>query len=258
MLGRIALRIATIGALMGRTMVGDNVLDSEIGSLEVSADNSVRTDQEKPFISVYVEGSKIEGGLDGRSLHKAGEVDLLIETGIAAAMTETDQATGESRIVGLGIPSTDAAMELFLDALGREIIAALTDPRDAWAELWRSLSTRIVKIDRRRTSDANTGARIAAHQMVITVDALPDPVYGEPINDTSVWRKLLDRMEADEHPYLETVRRLLGDPTGILDNEHQRRRFGLTLDEARALFDIAVQSAEATEPDVQSVTSEKV
>lgn len=258
MLARIALRVATIEALKGKTFVDGNVLDSEMGALGVAADGSIRTDQDAPFVSVYVDDSKIEDRLDLRALHRSGPTELTIEAGITAAMTETDQETGESTVVGIGTPATDRALEFFLDCVGRQIVTALTDPRNEWAELWRGLSTSVIKVERKRTSDAAaTGTRIAAHQLVITLDLLPDPVFGEPVAETSIWAKFLAKMDAVEHPYLATMQALIGDPSGVLMHEAQRRRFGMTLDEARALLDIAVQPAEATEPDIVSVVTER-
>lgn len=258
MLARIALRVATIEALKGKTFVDNNVLDSEMGALGVAADGSIRTDQDAPFVSVYVDDSKIEDRLNLRALHRSGPTELTIETGITAAMTETDQETGESMVVGIGTPATDRALEFFLDCVGRQIVSALTDPRDAWAEVWRGLSTSILKIERKRTSDAAaTGTRTAAHQLVITLDLLPDPVFGEPIASTSTWAKFLAQMEAVEHPFLPTLQALIGSSDGVLMHEAQRRRFGMTLDEARALLDIAVKPGEATEPTISSVTTER-
>lgn len=49
---------------------------------------------------------------------------------------------------------------------------------------------------------------------------------------------------------------LLGDPDTTLDSQAQRQRFGMTPEEARALFDIAVQPAEATEPGITQVVAE--
>lgn len=254
MLARLAIRIATIEALKGWTLVEDNVLDSQISALDFAADDSLRTDQDKPFIAVYTDDSKIETGIDLRALHKSGLTDLVIETGIASTMTETDPESGESKIIGLGIPATDRAMEFFLDCVGRQVTSALSDPNSEWAEIWRSLSNSVIKIERKRTSDSS-GTRIAAHQLAITLDLLPDPVFGQAVASTSTWAKLFAKMEVSNHPYLATMQALVGSPDGVLASEAQRRRFGLTLDEARALLDIAVQSAEATEPDIQSVTS---
>lgn len=258
MLARIALRIATIEALKGKTLVGTNVLDSQISALDVSADGSIRTDQERPFVSVYVDGSKVEDRIDLRALHRSGPTELTIEAGVSMAMMDTDPDTKVSTVVGIGIPATDPAMEFFLDCVGTQIVTALTDPGSAWAEIWRGLSSSIVRIERKRTSDAASGARIAAHQLVITLDLLPDPVFGEPIAGRSIWAKFFAQMEAVEHPYLTTLQSLVGSPDGVLAHEAQRRRFGMTLEEARALMDIAVQPAEATEPDIVSVTTVRV
>ncbi|HEV2504402.1 MAG TPA: hypothetical protein VGV39_15090 [Mesorhizobium sp.] len=257
MLARLAQRIAAIEALKGRTFVGANVLDSQIGALDVAADGSIRTDRDQPFIAVYTDVSKADGQQDHlRALHRSGATDLTIEVGIAASMTELHPETGETVIVGLGIPVTDPAMEFYLDCIGRQVVNALTDPRNAWAEVWRGLSSGINRVERRRASDA-TGVRIAAHQIVVNTDLLPDPVFGEPVAATSIWTKLLAQMEATNHPQREMVLSLIGDPDGVLEHEAQRRRFGMTLDEARALFDIAVEPGETTEPDVTSVTSER-
>jgi len=255
MLARLAFRITAIEALKGKTFVGGNVLDSHIGALDVATDEMLRTDQQKPFIAAYVDESRIEERLDVRALHRCGNTDLTIETGIAMTMTETDPETGESQIVGLGIPATDPAMEFYLDCVDRQIVNALSDPRDEWAEIWRGLTSGVTKIVRKRTSDA-TGTRIAAHQTVISADLLADPVFGEPVAQTSIWAKLFQKMEAAGHPYLATMQDLVGQPDGVLNHEAQRRRFGMTLAEARALMDIAVEPAEATEPDLQSATSE--
>jgi hypothetical protein len=268
MIGRIALRMAAVEAIKSAdTMVGANVLDSEIGALDADGDGNLSTDQEKPFISVYVEAAKLEGdkpggGADLRALHRSGPTDLIIEIGITAAMTTTNETTGASEVVGLQIPATDQAFEFFLDCTGRQVVNALTDPRNAWAELWRGLSASVVKIERKRTSNATNGARIAAHQLVITVDLLPDPVYGEPIRPTSIWAKFFAMLAADTSEVGAKKRAallaLVGDPEATLESEAQRQRFGMTLDEVRAMFDIAVEAGEATEPPIASVGVERV
>lgn len=252
MLARLAIRIATVEALKGATFVGDNVLDSQIGALDVAADGSIRSDQEKPFLSVYTDASKVEDDLALRALHRCGQIDLTIEAGVTTAMVETDADTGESQIVGIDIPATDPAMEMFLDCVDRQVANALTDPANAWAKLWRGLSSSIVKIERKRTSDA-AGTRIAAHQTVITLDLLPDPVFGEPVAETSIWAKLLAKMDEESSPYLSAVQMLIGDGTAARPTA-QQRRFGVTLDEMRAMLDGS--AVDGAEPDIVSVEAE--
>lgn len=253
MFSRIALRIATIEALKGETSVADNVLDSQIGALDVAADGSLRTDQEKPFISVYVEAGKSEGGTGLRALHRGGATDLVLEFGITAAMTEIDPDTGSGEIIGMGIPATDAAFEFYLDVLGRQILDALTDPQNEWAEIWRGLSRTVLKSERRRMSDQRTGTRIAAHQLIVTLDLLPDPLFGEALAPGSIWKRFLDK--AEDHPWKATLAGLIGTVQGSLDTI--RRRNGLTLEEARALA-LAAAAGTGAAPAIDPVSLEIV
>lgn len=258
MIGRIALGMATVEALKGATLVGDNVLDSEIGALDTDAAGNLVSDQQKPFISVYVEGAKLEGAAVLRALHKSGPTDLIIEIGIAATMVGVDPETLESEVIP-GIPATDAAFEFYLGLVGRQVVNALSDPGSAWAEIWRGLMAGVLKIERRRTGDASNGVRIAAHQLVITVDLLPDPVYGEPIASTSIWARFFAKLAEDESEItaakLAALRALLGAPDDVSPSEAQRRRLGLTLEEVRALFGDAVPAIETV---VSAVTHETV
>jgi len=235
MLGRIALRIASVEALKGNTLVGDNVLDSQIGALDVASDSSIRTDQEKPFISIYVEGGRVTDGLDLRALHRTGQTDFTIETGITTSMVVTDPDTGVSEVIP-GLPATDRAFEFYLDAVGRQIVNAMSDPDNEWAEIWRGLCSGVSKIERKRTSDAASGTRIAAHQLVMTLDLLPDPVFGQPLAPTSIWARFFAKLQAVEHEMLPILLMLIGDQSSTAEFCEERRRYGLTFDEVRALL----------------------
>lgn len=252
MLARIALRIAAFEALQGKTQAADNVFDSRITTLDVDGDGKLVTDQTKPFITIYTEGSKIESGIEQRSLHKSGPTEFMIEYGIAATMTVVNPETEEDEVLP-GIAGLDDAFEFYLDVVGRQITNALTDPNDPWAEIWRGLSSSIIRIEHKRTSDAS-GVRVAAHQLLITLDLLPDPVFGVPIAPTSIWAKLFAQLETVNHPFLPTMRSLLGLDETPLGHEGSRRRFGLTLEEARALCVTPPLPAETTEPNFAPVS----
>lgn len=255
MIGRIALRMATIAALKGKTQVGDNVLDSEITALDVDAAGRLTTEQERPFITVYTNNGA-EEDVPLRQLHRSGRTDLVIETAIAATMAVRNEA-GDTEVAA-GIPATDAAIEFMLDVIGRQIVNALSDPTNEWAQIWQSLSSSIVKIERKRTSDSS-GARVAAHQLVITLDLLPDPVFGEPVKQTSAWARFFAKLaeptvsnpahspdDPESGPALSIdpevaaqavlMMSLIGDPEGALSHEAAMRRFGLTLDEVSAML----------------------
>ncbi len=232
MLGRTALRLTAIEALKGHTLVGSEVRDSEFGAIDITADGSLRTDKDRPFISVYVEEAKAEERLEGRALYRSGETQFVMEIGIASPMVETND-DGESQVIGVGLPPTDATFEFYLDMVGRQAVDALNDPNNAWAELWRSLSNGVRKIERKRTADAATGTRIAAHQIIVTLDLLPDPPAGEAMKETSIWFRLFQAMDAIEHPYTGLMREAVKPAS---DGSKARRRFGLTLEETRAML----------------------
>src|SRR3546814_204254 len=94
-LSRIALRIAAVEALRGKTLVGENVLDSQIAALDVSETGVVSTDEKKPFVAIYTDTSTTEGSsVELRNLRQNGAIELILESGINARMTETDPETG--------------------------------------------------------------------------------------------------------------------------------------------------------------------
>ncbi|WP_312411908.1 hypothetical protein [Shinella sp.] len=182
-LTRIAARLAAVYALRGKTLVGDNVLDSQIGALDVTADGELRTDEEKPFISVYADAAKSEENML-RSWTDNGATDFLFEMGVTSAHVVTDPETGESAVYP-GIPGTDAAFEFLLDVVARQIGDTLSDPENEWAEIFRKFHMGNGLIERARTSSDGSGVRLAAQQIKLTVMLMPDPVRGRDLKPES-------------------------------------------------------------------------
>ncbi|MBN9052490.1 MAG: hypothetical protein J0H80_01655 [Rhizobiales bacterium] len=134
------------------------------------------------------------------------------------------------------MPATDCEFEFYLDCVGRQVVNALSDPDNAWAEIWRGLLSSVRKIERKRTSDAASGTRIAAHQLIISGDLLPDPVFGETLK--GIWIKLFALMDEKQHPYTDLMKSLVGNPD--TEQAAQQRRFGMTIEEMRAQLLIPV------------------
>ncbi|MFT0890999.1 hypothetical protein [Pseudochelatococcus sp. G4_1912] len=196
---RIALRIAAVQALRGRTLVGDNVLDSQIGALDMAADGSLSTDQKKPWIAVYTDASSTKDSLTDvtlRALAPNGATQILIETGLTAAHVVIDPETEESTVY-TGIPDTDDAFEFHADIVARQIADVLTDPNNAWAEIVRGFILSFRSVERVRTSGDQNGTRLAAQQIRITADLVVDPLRGESLKDGSPLRAFFDKCEAD-------------------------------------------------------------
>lgn len=218
-----------IKALIGQTIVGENVTDSDFSALDLTPDGQISTERTRLFVLVYTDDSRATE-TDLRSLRQNGELDFVIEYGVASPMTEIDPATGVSVIAGVNIPPTDANLEAVLDLMDRQVMAVLAEA-DGWAELWRSLSTSVTKIERQRRAPADDGMRIAARQTRITLTALPDPVPGQPFAETSVWTKFMAAIAGDEIE--EMVQAMIGEAK--LEWRAVIAGRGLTAGEAKAL-----------------------
>jgi hypothetical protein len=232
---RVALRISAVEAIKGRTLVGGNVLDTPNGALDIQADGSLRTDEEKPFIAVYTDQGKAEG-VTGRSLVENGLCDVVFETGVSMAMVETDPDTGVSSLVGVGVPASDSSFEFLLDVVERQIIDALNDPDNSWAEIYRGLHDSVIKIEFAGARNSDDGQRLAGHQKRITVRLVDEPFGGELVPDAP-FSRFLDALEASGNAsYVEMAATMRAVLSGSQDDlQKLRRKHGLTQDEATAL-----------------------
>lgn len=232
---RFALRHAAVQALRGATLVGENVKDSAIGAIDIAADGTLRSINDLPFIAVYTdEGTVTDAPL--RDLRQNGSVDFVLEIGVTSAMMVRNPDTGESESAA-GIPTTDAGFEAMLDIIERQATIALTDPGNAWAEIWRKLHDNVTRIERRRAATAEGGTRLAARQTRMALTVKPDPVPGQPLGPAGVWTLFRDRLAADaseDSDLVAVLDALIGEP-GEMTLERLRAMRGNTDDEARAL-----------------------
>lgn len=249
MFTRIALRIAVQEALRGQTLAGENVLDSQIAALDLDADGSLRTDQDRPFLAVYTDGGTVGAGNGLGMLFGDPSIELVIEAGISAAMVEIDEATGATTIIGVGLPPTDAGMELSLDVLMRQVADALTDPANEWAELVRNLLTDISGIERSRVGQVTNGTRLAAHELRIRAGLVQDPIKGADIAGTT-YEPFLAALAASEKPHLLAVKTaielaLAGD---VADWELVQRELGISNAQSIALLGTRPMATDTGEP----------
>lgn len=196
-LARIALRTAAVEALKGQTLVGNRVLDSPNGAIDIAADGSFRTGQDRPFISVYTDAGKVEN-VTGRSLTENGLCDIVFEMAVSMAMLETNKQTGATTMIGIAIPASDRAFEFQLDIVQRQIFDALNDPDNAWADIYRGLHYGVRKVEYLGARNTDDGQRLAGHQIRLTVDLVDDPVKGEALDDSSAFMRFLEAIEASD------------------------------------------------------------
>lgn len=243
---RIAARIAAVRALRGKTLVGDNVLDSQIGALEVDAAGNLRTDEDKPFISVFTDAA-MSNDTELRAFVDNGDTEILFEAGIAATQITTDPDTDES-VVYAGIPATDAAFEFHLDIVARQIGDALTDPANEWAEIFRRMVREHKKIERSRTSGDDKGIRLAALQIKVTADMIADPVRGSELKETHPLARFFAKAASEDDAVLDAQCALmLAQVNGVAEYDWQTalRRYGMTRTEGDNLLVTLPSGAEA-------------
>lgn len=204
----LAVRIATVAALRGRTLVGDFVHDSEIRPIDVLAGV-----ESQPFIVVYTDDVQISPR-QGDPLSGTTSFTLVLEFAIAAQMRLNPEQPAE-----LIVPLTDARMEADLDRLAYRIKAVLHTPDNPWSILWRSLVTEIDRIDTGRGASGEKGVRFAARQMQMKVGSLAEPARGVPAS--GVWADFLTHFEQVDSNYAATIR---ADIEGDGDNTTTRYR----------------------------------
>lgn len=231
---RIAARIAAVEALKGNTLVGDNVLDSEIGAFSQGADGATRTDEDRPFIAVYTDGSENkENAL--RSMSVNGVTDFIFEAGVTTTMTVTDPDTLET-VVMPGIPATDKAFEFYLDMIARQIADTLTSPDNAWAEVFRGLTSTFHGIKRARTSSDSSGVRLAGQQITVSAVLVNEPARGVALAETHGLSKFFALASTLPDPVVATQIALMQAQLSgtVSDYKIMQQRFGRTNAEAAA------------------------
>ena len=229
----MALRIAAVQALKaGGTLVGDNVLDSQISAIDQTADGQLRSDQQRPFIAVYTDAAKAQD-LGQTGLRSNGRVDIMFNCGVSVTMAETNKDTGETQIVDL-FPATDANLEAVLDALDVQISRVLTDPDNPWAQVFGDFVQAYVAKEHVRSSSSAENVRLAAGQTKLTVDVFADPRHGQPLAEGGPWPRFMALMAEHGVPQLALFQQLVGDPVSGAYEEFERLT-GMTTRDAQSL-----------------------
>lgn len=223
---RLAVRLAAVNAIRGRTWAGDRVKDSQIAPMHEAA-----PDEALPFVAVYTDDAELEGAAHDTASN-AGKLALVFEIGVTTKMKpRRDGQPGE-----WAIPTTDAGMEMTIDGIARQIALALDDPGNAWAALFKTLCPSIIARRAQRGASAQDGMRFAARQMTYEVETLREPVAGRA--PSGVWARFLtlaaaDPLLADSVPVLETL--ITGGATNWPEIRRVIANYGYTTEEAAAL-----------------------
>ncbi len=227
-LARAALRISAVRALRGETLAGTRVYDS----MSQRLDNRIQSERQ-PIVSVYTDDHRDAIAGRGDVLSTMPVVDLILEIAVSESVAVVVDGETLNQVV---IPQTDAGMELILDLLERQCIAALTTGSGNWASIWRCLAANVSSRVSRRGVFDETGGRFAARQVTMSVDTLLDPVKGASFGDGAVWTRLVDMLESDPDlaPVASLVKTELG-VTPVADPALAAGMLGVDVETAEAL-----------------------
>jgi hypothetical protein len=178
---RQLIQVAVTEALRGRTIAGEVVHDSLIKALPQIMNGEVH-----PVVAVSIEDCISQ---DGDGLFRTdASMTLMLQLAIAKSVT-VSIVEGEE---ALEIGDTDAALEASLNLLDRQWRIALSDPLNAWAELFRQLVPHVGKVSDIRLTDPETGRKHAARIVEITIAPIAEPYPGQ--SDMDVVRAGLAQM----------------------------------------------------------------
>ena len=223
-LARLAMRVAAARALRGATLAEERVHDSAVAPIDQTI-----AEERLPILIVTTDDHEME--VTGRALfHGNVSCDLVIEAAIAARV----EVAGEESVIT--IPHTDEGMELALDLMEHQVMAALTRERSDWSRVWMKLVPRISRRLSRRGASVEKGVRFAARQFVLTCDLIEVPTDGTAIAAGTAWADLLSMMEddADLAPIARMLRsEIEGQP--LADWRRAANMLGIHLETANAI-----------------------
>ena len=221
-LTRLVMRLACVQALKGTTLAGSRVFDSAVAPLDL-----VVEEHRQPLIVVTTD--EHEADITGRDLMSGTQTcDLVIEIAIAAtASLSSSNEQGEA--ITIEIPHTDEGMELTLDMLEHQCVAALIRDTTPWATIWMNLVPRVTRRLSRRGASAENGLRFAARQIVLTCDLIDTPARTADLSEASAWGLALAAMDGDANlARIANMLRAEIDGGGLADWQIIAQSLGLT------------------------------
>ena len=223
-LARLAMRVVAARALRDATLAEGRVHDSAIAPIDQTI-----AEERQPVLIITTDDHEME--VTGRDLfHGNVSCDLVIEAAIASRV----EVVGEESVIT--IPHTDEGMELALDLMEHQVMAALIRGRTPWSRVWMKLVPRISRRLSRRGASVEKGVRFAARQIVLTCDLIEAPTDGAAIAAGTAWADLLSVMEEDTD--LAPIARMLRaeiEGTPLADWRRAANMLGILLETADAV-----------------------
>jgi hypothetical protein len=187
---RMLTRLCAVAALRGTTWADDRVFDSDNTPLSQSL---MLNEAAKPYIVVYTDADN-RTDQNGTDVYgRKRELALVLEIGVAS------KVQGETGGVQLSTPLTDEGMEIALDMVENQAIAALFgDPQSDWAELLKGFVITVDRLTGQRGASTDRARRWAARQLTFVCDVISDLPPGVEVPADHPINKFIE--VANAHP----------------------------------------------------------
>lgn len=216
-----ALCITAQNLIKGQTWAGNDVLLQPVYPLEAVMKEGRDA---APVIAVFAEHTKFD--VEGRATQGRGarvELKFFVYNAPGTQRITIDGA----EVIEITLDTETAG--LTLNAVARQIDAALHFGPDLWLECWNKM---VLSIDDREIRyvliEIEDGVKIPAAEIGYTLKAIPDPDFGGPL--TVGWQKFDTALKATAEGTLvaRLFETLITDPMGLPDWQLVKRNFGLT------------------------------
>ena len=241
MLAMDTLRWITVLALRDRTWAGPRVYDSPGQPADLRMES-----ERAPFIAVYTDDADFvlgdQEGVGTASLYDSGGTAfLVIEVAVAGQMSdipEVDPAEDPDMIRTVRdrniLAATDQGLEARIGFIARQVMDALMDPSNEWAELWRQLVVERNKVEVRRGGSGHeagqdSAQRFASRIIRMELGIVGEPAPGEPQPADGFWARFLAKALPD--PELGGIASIISDHLETDEGEawrNSQRALGLT------------------------------
>lgn len=235
------LRLAVCRLLAGRTWAQERILNSPLDPVDdvVRQDNSGAVDP-RPLIAVFTNDEK--GNNEGRDIGgRPGSLDLIFFIYLPPDRVEIDdgEMVFETRTPG-------GAMAL--DLIWHQCRTALLFGPAAWREVYERFVNKVTDVRARPILiETEKGTRIPAKEVIVTLDVVPEPDLGKPLNPN--WLALDTAMRADEsaEPLADLIKAMIEQPSDLPSWQLERANLAVSEATIRALGLAPIDSTETGE-----------
>ncbi len=223
------LRLAVCRLLAGRTWAEERVVNSPIDPLSnVLRDDDTKAVDPRPLIAVFTNDEK--GSNEGLDVGgRPGTLDLVFFIYLPPdkIVVGEDDTEFEAR---------DSGGAMALDLVWHQCRTALLFGPEPWRKVYEKFAHKITDVRSRPILiETEKGIRIPAKEVILTVDALPEPDVGKPLNPNWLALDTAMRADADAAPLADLIKAMIEEPGNLPSWQLERANLAVSEPAIRAL-----------------------